>query len=109
MSMLKSFVLEVLVFLKIFSCSLYVPMASSGELKPYLLLVHEVLLAASKKANAMHKIPKWDFMYVRYFFIDSKCILIIILVFVNFAAKLIKSLIFLDYEYQYFNIWFSKY
>ena len=100
MSMLKSFVLEVLVFLKIFSCSLYVPMASSGELKPYLLLVHEVLLAPSKKTNTIHKMPERDFMYVRYFFIDSKCILIIILVFVNFAAKLIKSLIFLDYEYQ---------
>lgn len=91
MSMPKSFVLEVLVFLKRFSCSLYVPMASSGELKPYLLLVHEVLLAPSKKTNTIHKMPERDFMYVRYFFIDSKCIFIIILIFCEFWRKINKK------------------
>ena len=100
MSMPKSFVLEVLVFLKRFSCSLYVPMASSGELKPYLLLVHEVLLAASKKANAMHKMSKWDFIHVRYFFIDSKCIFIIILIFCEFWRKINK-------KFDIFILWVS--
>lgn len=91
MSMPKSFVLEVLVFLKRFSCSLYVPMASSGELKPYLLLVHEVQFVPSKNENAMHKMPEWDFMYVQYFFIDFKCIFIIILCFCEIWRKINKK------------------
>lgn len=91
MSMPKSFVLEVLVFFIRFSCSLYVPMASSGELKPYLLLVHEVQFVPSKNENVMRKMSEWDFMYVRYFFIDSKCIFIIILCFGEIWCKINKK------------------
>lgn len=66
-------------------------MASSGELKPYLLLVHEVQFVPNKNENVMRKMSEWDFMYVRYFFIDSKCIFIIILCFGEIWCKINKK------------------